>query len=205
MKPSGEAKFLIGSALLTLVILVGAIFMFSKGPKVVPQETLIPKDVLGVGAEEAKVTLVEFSDFECAACGAAHPFIKKALEKYPRDLRVVFRHFPLEQHKNAFLAAEAAEAAAAQDKFWEMADLLFESQTELSDGTIRGLAVELKLDMEKFNRDLQERKYKTKIAKDINDGQSLGVSATPTFFLNGQKINLFSLSDLDSEIQKQLR
>lgn len=204
MKLTGETKFFIGVIVATILILVGAVVFFSKPPKEVPLENLVPESAHATGSAQAKVTLVEFADFECPACGASFPVVKQVTEKYKEDLRYVFRHFPLDQHKNARRAAEAAEAAATQGKFWEMHDSLFKNQTSLSPETINGLGIELKLDMDKFTKELTDGTYKDKVQSDVNDGVALGVTSTPTFYLNGKKLNLFSFADLETEVKKAL-
>lgn len=202
MNISGETKFFITIAITTVIILVAAVIFFSKPPKEVPLETLVPQEVWATGSANPKATLVEFSDFECPACASAQPFVKKVIEKYQDNLRFVYRQFPLFQHKNARFAAESAEAAGAQGKFWEMHDVLFKNQQNLSRETINGLGIELKLDMEKFTKELAEGKYKEKVEKDISDGIQLGVNSTPTFYLNGKKLALYNFDQLDSEIEK---
>ncbi|MBI4058510.1 DsbA family protein [Candidatus Gottesmanbacteria bacterium] len=204
MKLSGEAKFFIGVIGVTFIILIGAIFFFSQPPKEVSHKTLVPSNAWTKGPQNPRVTLVEFSDFECPACGTAFPVVKSVVEKYQNDVKFVYRHFPLDQHTNARLAAEAGEAAGAQGKFWEMHDTLFKNQTNLSRESINGMGLELKLDMEKFTKELDQGTYKDKVQADIDDGAQLGVDATPTFFLNGKKLKLFSFGDLDGEIQKAL-
>jgi len=204
MKLTGETKFFIGVIVLTVTILVGAVVMFSRPPKEVPYETLVPESAWATGSANPKATLVEFSDFECPACGAVHPVVKQVVEKYPNDLKFVYRHFPLQKHNFAQIAAEAAEAAGAQGKFWEMSDLLFKNQSSISQDIINGLALELKLDMEKFTQELNQGTYKNKVNQDLLNGQALGVDATPTFFLNGKKLQLFSFADLDTEVGKAI-
>lgn len=205
MKMTGETKFFVGVVIATVAILVGAIFFFSKPPKEVPLETLVSQDAWATGSATPKVTLVEFADFECPACGAAYPFVKQVVEGNQDSLRYVFRHFPLEQHKNARLAAQAGEAAGAQGKFWQMHDLLFKNQTNLSQETINGLGIELSLDMEKYTQELSKGTYMAKVDKDIADGKTLGVDSTPTFFLNGKKLALFNFTELKTEVEKALQ
>lgn len=205
MKMTGETKFFMGVIVATIAILVGAIFFFSKPPKEVPLETLVSQDAWATGSATPKVTLVEFADFECPACGAAYPFVKQVIEGNQDNLRYVFRHFPLEQHKNARLAAQAGEAAGAQGKFWQMHDLLFKNQTNLSQETINGLGIELSLDMEKYTQELSKGTYMAKVDKDIADGKTLGVDSTPTFFLNGKKLSLFNFTELKTEVEKALQ
>ena len=204
MSLSSDSKFFIGVIGVTIVILVGAVFFFSRPAKDVAPETLIPVEAWATGSATPKATLVEFSDFECPACGAAQPTVAKIVDTYKDELKFIYRHYPLDQHKNARIAAEAAEAAGAQGKFWEMHDVLFKNQTNLSKETINGLGIELKLDMDKFTQDVTAEKYKDKIEKDIADGTALGVNSTPTFFLNSKKLNLFSFTDLETEVKKAL-
>lgn len=205
MKLTGEAKFFVGIMAATLVILVGAVVFFSRPAKEVPMEVLGAQDAWATGSAQAKVTLVEFADFECPACGAAYPFVKEVVTSNQERLRYVFRHFPLDQHKNARLAAQAAEAAGAQGKFWEMHDLIFKNQTSLSLETINGLGIELGLDMDKFTKELNDGTYVGKIEKDIADGKTVGVDATPTFFLNGKKLSLFNFAELKIQVEKALQ
>ena len=131
--------------------------------------------------------------------------MKQVTEKYKDQLKFVYRHFPLDQHTHASEAANVAEAAGVQGKFWEMHDKLFENQTNLSQDVYIKLAKDLNLDSEKFTKALTENSYKDKIQRDANDGVVIGVSATPTFFLNGKKLNLFAFSDLENEIKKALQ
>lgn len=146
------------------------------------------------GAKSPEVTLVEYSDFQCPACGAYYPLVKKVNEKYKEKIRFVYRHFPLAQHKNALLAAQIAEAAGLQNKFWQMHDMLFENQAEWSesnnvDDIFEKYAKSLKLDVAKFRKDLSNESLKKKIDDDRQSGLSYGVNSTPTFYLNGVKLD----------------
>ncbi len=206
MKLTGETKFFIGVIIATVAILGFAIVFFGRAPKeqIVTTDKLVKEDSWATGSATPKVILVEFSDFECPACGAAQPAVAQVIAKYKDDLKFVYRHFPLEQHTHAQKAAETAEAAGAQGKFWEMHDLLFKNQTNLADDVINGLGIELKLDMDKFTKELSGGTYGAKVKKDQADGIALGINSTPSFFLNGKKLNLFSFNDLDSEVQKAI-
>lgn len=204
MRLSGEAKFFVGVIVGTIAILIAAIFFFSKPQKEISQESLISADSWATGSAQPKVTLVEFADFECPACGSAYPFVKETIENHKDTLQYVFRHFPLEQHKNARLAAAAAEAAGAQGKFWEMHDLLFKNQTDLSQEKINGLALELKLDMERFTKEISDNTYTDKIEADIAEAIKIGVNSTPSFFLNGKKLSLFNFNQLSVEVEKAI-
>ena len=139
------------------------------------------------GPVEASVTLVEYGDFECPYCGRAEPVMRELLQEFG-DVRYVWRHLPLSDvHPNAELAAEAAEAAAAQDAFWEMHDLLFQHQDALEPRDLVGYAQELGLDVERFTDDLHERTGLARVAEDVDSADLSGVSGTPTFFINGMR------------------
>jgi len=140
------------------------------------------------GAKDAKVTIIEFSDFECPYCRRVQPALKRLLEEYDGRVRLVFRDFPLNIHKNAQKAAEAAQCAAEQDKFWPYHDKLFE-QTALSPDDLKKYAGELKLDTDKFNACLDSGQYAQEVADDMKDGQDAGVNSTPSFFINGQPLS----------------
>jgi protein-disulfide isomerase len=142
------------------------------------------------GPDDAPVTLVEYGDFECPYCGMAHPIVQAAQRELGSQLRFVFRHFPLaEAHPHARLAAQAAEAAGAQGRFWEMHDMLFEHQDALEVEDLVGYAKSLGLDTAKFARDLESGKYAKKPRDDFRSGVRSGVNGTPTFFVNGIRYN----------------
>ena len=142
------------------------------------------------GAPDAPVTLVEYGDFECPYCGRAEPAIRELLADWGDDLRYVFRHLPLSDvHPWAQLAAEAAEAAGAQGKFWEMHDLLLAHQGELTPGHLRRYAQELGLDVERFAEELRRRVHAARVGEDVASADASGVSGTPSFFINGRRHN----------------
>lgn len=146
------------------------------------------------GNKEAKVTLIEYSDFQCPACGVYYPVVKQLNQKLGDKTQFVYRHFPLRQiHANAEVAAYVAEAAGIQNKFWEMHDMLFENQNKWSgEKNAKDIFIEyarsLNLDIEKFKNDLDSKEVKAKVENDYQDGVRFGVNATPTFFLNGTKL-----------------
>jgi formate-nitrite transporter family protein len=145
------------------------------------------------GADVAPVTLEEFADFQCPPCGRFQPELKLIEAEYGPRLRVVFRHFPLPSHEHALEAARATEAAAAQGRFWQMHDLLFERQREWSGaedvlGLFKGYAREAGLDVERFTRDMDAPGASSRILSDQQRGQSAGVTGTPTLFVNGFEI-----------------
>jgi Na+/H+ antiporter NhaA len=141
------------------------------------------------GDPDAIVTVVEYADFECPFCGRAEPTIRELMSNAGADhLRYVFRHLPLaDVHPNAQLAAEASEAAAAQGMFWEMHDRLYEHQDQLSPKDLVGHARVLGLDVERFTEDLRQRRYRTRVERDVDGADESGVSGTPSFFINGRR------------------
>lgn len=146
------------------------------------------------GNPAAKAVLVEFGDFQCGSCGATRPRLERVMKKYSNDLHLIFKHFPLDSnHKNAMIAAQAAEAAGRQFKFWEMYDQLFIHQIEwysVPDPLTFFLkyAEVIKLDINRFRQDLWAIDIQEKIYRDKFEGQQLGVSSVPTFFLNGKAL-----------------
>jgi protein-disulfide isomerase len=140
------------------------------------------------GPDDAPVTLVEYGDFECPYCGMAYPVVKTAQRELGNQLRFVFRHFPLaEAHPHARIAAQAAEAAAAQQQFWEMHDMLFEHQDALDPEDLVGYAEVLGLDTARFARELEAAAYEKRVREDFRSGVRSGVNGTPTFFVNGDR------------------
>ena len=138
------------------------------------------------GPATAPVTLVEYGDYECPDCGDAYPIVKELQKRLRNRLRFVFRHFPLmEMHPHAERAAEAAEAAGAQGKFWEMHDLLFEHQQALEDADLRQYAGRIGLDLAKFDDDMKRRAYAGRVKEDLLSGEESEIPGTPTFFING--------------------
>ncbi len=140
------------------------------------------------GPDDAQVTLIEYGDFECPYCGQAEGVIRGLLGKFDDELRYVWRHLPLNDvHPRAQLASEAAEAAAAQGRFWEMHDVLLDHQDRLSAQDIGGYAEQLGLDVERFWDELRRHEYSNRVAEDVATADSSGVSGTPSFFINGRR------------------
>ncbi|OGZ32769.1 MAG: hypothetical protein A3H02_02030 [Candidatus Niyogibacteria bacterium RIFCSPLOWO2_12_FULL_41_13] len=165
------------------------------------------------GKKEAKNTLIEYSDFQCPACGLYYPLLKQLSREFGENMMFVYRHFPLQQHKNAKPAAYASEAAGKQDKFWEMHDLIFENQDEWSaksDDKAKEIFIKyagsLNLNIEKFKNDLNLEEINKKVESDFQSGLKLKVNATPTFFLNGEKLqNPRSYDELKNIIQQTIQ
>ena len=146
------------------------------------------------GDKEAKATLIEYSDFQCPACASYYPILKKVSEDMGNQVRFAYRHFPLPQHKNAKIAATVAEAAGKQGKFWEMHDLIFQNQSDWSEEKNAAVifakyAQDLQLDLAKFQTDIASEEIKAKIENDYKSGVKAGVNSTPSFFLNGKKLD----------------
>jgi protein-disulfide isomerase len=141
-----------------------------------------------VGDQRAPVTLVEYGDFECPHCGRAHPVVKAVGKYFGEQLKFVYRHFPLTQiHPHAEIAAEAAEFAAANGRFWEMHDGIFENQDRLGVPFLTELVAELGMSSDDLVSDLQSHVYAPKVRSDFLGGVRSGVNGTPTFFINGQR------------------
>lgn len=141
------------------------------------------------GAPDARVTLVEFSDFQCPYCAKAVHQLDAVLKAYPSQVKLIFKQYPLESHPQASISASAALAAYQQGKFWEMHYALFANREKLSRKTILDLATGLGLDMKRFTADLDSPQTKKAVARDVEDGDKAGVEATPTVFIDGQRYN----------------
>jgi protein-disulfide isomerase len=144
-----------------------------------------PTDHL-LGSEHARVTLVEYGDFECPSCKVAATTPKLLLERFPNKVRFIFRHFPLQEaHPHALMAAEAAEAAAAQGRFWQMHDLLFQNQAHLKDKDLYRYAVDVGLDMARYTAEMDDHIYLQKVREHVEGGRRSHIRATPAFFVDG--------------------
>ena len=158
------------------------------------------------GPENAKVTIVEWSDFQCPFCARAVPLIDQIMEAYPTDVRFVYKNYPLPFHKQAMPAAKAAVAAGKQGKFFEMHDKLFENYNALSDDKYEAWAKELGLDVEKFKTDMASPEVQAQVVEEMKEAGKVGVRGTPTFFINGKKpagrsFELYK-SIIDEELKK---
>jgi protein-disulfide isomerase len=140
------------------------------------------------GSNEAKCTLVEYGDYECPHCGHAHPIVKRAQKHFGKKLRFVFRNFPLaEMHPHAESAAETAEYASTQGKFWEMHDGLFENQEQLGGALYLKLAQQFGLPPQDLRAAVEKREFLARVKSDFTGGVKSGVNGTPTFFINGKR------------------
>jgi protein-disulfide isomerase len=159
------------------------------------------------GSLHARVTLIEYGDFECPSCRMAAPTPRLLLERYPNKMSFIWRHFPLEDaHPHALLAAEAAEAAAAQGKFWPMHDLLLEDQAHLKAKDLARHASELGLDMVRFHAEMDDHIYLQKVREHIEGGRRSHIRATPTFFLDGVVVDVsFGMQHLHDAVAAAIR
>ncbi len=212
-----EAKILIGIAV--LVVIGGVLLAIFGNPQpkepgeVVNSQNLVRSNNYMTGNKDAKVTIVEFGDYQCPACATAHPIVKEVLNEYKDNSNVnfVFRNYPLDTiHPNAHISSEAAEAAGSQGKYWQMHDILYERQTEWSElpdpmPAFEKYATEIGLDVDKFKTEVSSRRYSDVIAADTKDGNDATVNSTPTFFINGVKYNkVLSKDELKKIIEEDL-
>jgi protein-disulfide isomerase len=203
---------LLGLPVFVIIFVLGVLYNSSRQGDTnigtVGNEQLIRSDSPTLGPVDAPVTLVEFLDPECESCRAAFPFVKQLLEEYDQRVRLVVRYFPL--HNNSVLAAAATEAAGEQGMYWEMQELLFtrqpewgEKQTPQTELFIQ-YATELGLNVDQFTADLQNPEHLTKIDRDQADGRELGVTGTPSFFVNGRRVEDLSAASIIAMIDEEL-
>lgn len=195
-----------------MLVFVGLVWYAGKSNTegIVSADILTRSDSQKILVPNAKVTLVEFADFQCPACRAIHPLVQQILKDYQGKITFVFRNFPLPQHRYAVISAEAAEIAGDQGKFWEMHDAIFEHQDEWANSkSPKNLFIQyaknLDLNVDEFTKSLNDNKYTDKIGRDKSDGNLANVDSTPTFFVNGQKLILQSAGDLKNAIDNALK
>lgn len=206
-----EVKILLGIFGAVAIMLGAGIFLLSISK---PQEATVTAanpEVLGSSDKlvDGKLELVEFGDFQCPSCAAAHPILNQLIKDYNGKVVLKFRHMPLPIHPNARIAAEASEAAKAQGKFWEMHDILYEHQKEWSESPsplniFVAYAKVLGLNPDQFQSDVSSHKYADVVEKDYRDGTSLKVLGTPTFYVLGQPFMGMPDSRLRDAIDKAL-
>jgi protein-disulfide isomerase len=212
MQINNDVKMIVGIVIVCVLLLGVFIYLAPKSnmPEVVRDTTLLVRnDSHMTGKIGAKVTLVEFGDYQCPACATIAPYVKGIVDGYKSnpDFNFVYRHFPLSQHANAFPSAEAAESAGAQGKFWEMSALIYKNQSEWSEvanptDIFVGYAKLLGLDTIKFKADMDQNKFIPFIQADLKDSQDLVLDHTPFFFLNGVEVK--DLGTLKSAIDSAL-
>ncbi|WP_372469097.1 DsbA family protein [Microbacterium maritypicum] len=212
MKNSVKAT-LIAIAVAIVLLIVGIVFALNQKATTAPPEgeerqtVRTDSHVLDDGGEGA-VTVVEFLDFECEACGAFYPIVEELREKFDGEITYVVRYFPLPGHINSTQAALAAEAAAQQDRFEDMYHRLFETQAQWGEQpqetpeVFRGFAEDLGLDMTAYDAAIADPATAERVQADKSDGEKLEVSSTPSFFVDGRKVELQEWDDLEQAIEK---
>jgi protein-disulfide isomerase len=169
----------------SIVAAVRSVLTGAEAPVTVPMTSFDLTGSPAKGPADAPVTIVEFSDLQCTFCRRSNPTVAQVLERYPGKVRLVFKHFPLDFHKDAALAHRAALAANEQGKFWEMHDLIFANQERMGRDDLIAHAKTLGLDMPRFLKDFDDSRFIAFVDRDLAEGTKLGVDGTPTFFING--------------------
>jgi protein-disulfide isomerase len=157
------------------------------------------------GTQTAAVTIVEFTDYQCPSCAATTPMLERLLSEYNGKVRLVVRDFPLEQHAEAFKAAEAAEGAREQGKYWEYVALLIKNQSALGTDQLKAYASQLSLDRKRFDEALDSGKFADKVQRDLRDGIKYGVAGTPAIFINGRLVADRTYETLKAAIDDALK
>jgi protein-disulfide isomerase len=170
-----------------------------------PSFAIATDDQPAKGNAKALVTIVEFTDFECPSCARQHPVLERIVSEFGDRVRLVVRDFPLSQHVNARKAAEAAEAAREQGKYWEYVGVLFRNQSALGVDKLREYATQVGLDRTKFDASLDTGKFTEKVQRDLVDGRKLGINGTPTLYINGKRISDNSYESMKSAIEAALK
>jgi len=170
-----------------------------------PVYAIATDDQPSKGDAAAPVTIVEFTDYQCPSCAGTQPIIEQLLKEYANKLRLVMCDFPLAKHQNAFKAAEAAEAAREQGKYWDYIAILFNSQSALGIDKLKEYASKLGLDRQKFDQALDSGKFAEKVRRDLQDGLKIGINSTPTIFVNGKRIQERSYESLKAAVENALK
>ena len=181
-----------------------ALKLFLKEPEQ-PVYQISTEDQPSKGTQTAAVTIVEFTDYQCPTCAATSPVLERLLTEYNGKVRLVVRDFPLEQHGDAFKAAEAAEAAREQGKYWEYVALLMKNQSALSPDQLKVYASQLSLDRKRFDEALDSDKFADKVQRDLRDGIKYGVAGTPAIFINGRLVADRTYETLKAAIDTTLK
>jgi protein-disulfide isomerase len=170
-----------------------------------PVLAITTADQPSLGNASAPVTIIAFTDYQCPSCAATKPTLDRLVKEYGDKLRLVVRDFPLDQHADAFKAAEAAEAAREQGKYWEYAEILMRNQTALSVTKLKDYATELSLDRARFDQALDSGQFAERVRRDLEDGTRLRIDATPTLFINGRRVMDNSYDSLKATIETALK
>ncbi|MBP7018045.1 DsbA family protein [Candidatus Saccharibacteria bacterium] len=192
-------KVFYGIIAVIVVAVIGGVIVSGGGKK---KEDVKKIDIAAVtekdhakGAENPKVTLIEYGDFQCPFCGVVHPTLNQVLPEYKDSVKFVYRHFPITNiHPNTLVMHRAAEAASNQDKFFELYDMIYENQQEWSESKnpleiVTGYAKQIGLDVDQFKKDINSVEVADRVREVKNEGEKAGVESTPTFFVNGNKVD----------------
>lgn len=210
---SKEAKVLTGILLLVVAGMIGLFVMANGGSKSADTTKADPSVLVRSDSNKTgtgKVQVVEFGDYQCPACGVTAPVLKQLYDAYSDKITLVFRNFPLAQHKNSTSSAEAAEAAGVQGKYWEMHDKLYATQAEWSNladpsDKFAEYATAMGLDGAKIKDAIKNQTYKTKIDKDTADGTTLQVNSTPTIYIDGKVMTAHDYNTLRDAVEAALK
>lgn len=178
--------------------------VFLKAPES-PAFSISTKDQPALGNDNAVVTIVAFTDYQCPSCASLHPSLERIVKENPGKVRFVTRDFPLTQHAEAFKAAEAAEAAREQGKYWEYIHVLMKNQSSLGIEKLKSFAGELGLDRTRFDAALDSGKFTETVQRDVEDGMKLGVKGTPSLFINGRRVTARSYEELKASVDAALK
>jgi len=209
-------KVFYGIIAVIVVAVIGGVIVSGGGKK---KEDVKKIDIAAVtekdhakGAENPKVTLIEYGDFQCPFCGVVHPTLNQVLPEYKDSVQFVYRHFPITNiHPNTLVMHRAAEAASNQDKFFELYDMIYENQQEWSESKnpleiVTGYAKEIGLNIDQFKKDINSTEVADRVREVKNEGEKAGVESTPTFFINGKKVDApRSADELRETLDKALR
>lgn len=189
--------------IITVLLFGGAVWYSGASAEKSNEGVVIQQNIKG--NSEAETKLVKYSDFQCPACAAFYPVVEEILADHGDSLSFEYKHFPLPIHNNAQAAALAAEAAGQQGEFFAMHDLIFDNQTEWSQAAVPGVffaqyAEEIGLDMDEFTRHQNSSILRDKVRDEFAEGREMGITGTPTFFLNGQRMNFNTYSEFVDQI-----
>ena len=165
-----------------------------------PVFAISTNDQPSLGSAEAPVTIIAFTDYQCPSCAAMHPVLEQLVKDYGNKVRLVTRDFPLSQHTEAFKAAEAAEAAREQGKYWEYIQVLLRNQSALTVEKLKGYATEVALDRTRFDKALDSGQFAESVQRDLEDGMKLGINGTPTIFINGRRVSAKGYDELKANV-----
>ena len=208
-----------GAAILLAVVVIGVLLLVGSKPgqqaaaPVYPELAKVAVTDESLGNKNSKVVIMEFSDFQCPACSYYYPIVEQVISNYSSTTQFVYRNFPLAQHANSHIAAYAAEAAGLQGKFWDMYAQLFPNQNDWADKSnidagkvFESYAAKIGLDLAKFKTDVVSSEVATKVQNDYQSGLDAGVDATPTFFLDGRKLdNVADYNSLKTLIDEEIK